>query len=298
MTISSPLGSVFRSRGYDTAFIYGGYGYFDNMNTFFGGNGYRVVDRAAVKESDITFANAWGACDEDLYRWTLREADAAHASGQPFHYFVMTTSNHRPYTYPEGKIDLPPKISARSGAVKYTDYAIGEFLRAAADKPWFKNTVFVIVGDHCASVAARSSCRCRTTTSRSSSMRPGGQIASGRVPDLMSQIDYAPTLLGLLNWSYASRFYGRNVLSDEAEEDGPLFIGTYQKLGMYRRGALAVLQPVRKTDAYDYDAASHALTPCRGGGSLVADAIANYQAASWLFKNGVQREYVTTTTQP
>ncbi|HEY9249787.1 MAG TPA: sulfatase-like hydrolase/transferase, partial [Rariglobus sp.] len=86
------LGSVFGSRGYDTAFIYGGYGYFDNMNTFFGGNGYRIVDRASVAKDDITFANAWGACDEDLFNWTLREADASAASGKPFHFFVMTTS--------------------------------------------------------------------------------------------------------------------------------------------------------------------------------------------------------------
>lgn len=98
--------------------------------------------------------------------------------------------------------------------------------------------------------------------------------------------------------SYPSRFFGRDVLSDDAEEDGPLFIGTYQKLGMYRRGALAVLQPIRQSDAYDYDKASHALTPCIGGGDLMTDAIANYQTASWLFKHGVQREYVAATTQP
>ncbi|HTO04417.1 MAG TPA: sulfatase-like hydrolase/transferase, partial [Opitutus sp.] len=96
------LGSVFRSRGYDTAFIYGGYGYFDNMNYFFRHNGYRVIDRSAVTAEDITFANAWGACDEDVFRWTIREADTAHAAGKPFHFFVMTTSNHRPYTYPDG----------------------------------------------------------------------------------------------------------------------------------------------------------------------------------------------------
>src|SRR6186713_816808 len=70
------LGSVFRAKGYDTAFIYGGYGYFDNMNYFFGNNGYRVVDRNSVAKTDITFANVWGVCDEDLFRWTLREADA------------------------------------------------------------------------------------------------------------------------------------------------------------------------------------------------------------------------------
>ena len=81
------LGSVFRAKGYDTAFIYGGFGYFDNMNYFFGHNGYRVIDRTGVAKDDITFANVWGACDEDLFRWTMREADTSAATGKPFHYF-------------------------------------------------------------------------------------------------------------------------------------------------------------------------------------------------------------------
>jgi phosphoglycerol transferase MdoB-like AlkP superfamily enzyme len=132
------LGSVFRSRGYDTAFLYGGYGYFDNMNYYFGNNGYRVVDRNAVAAEDVTFANVWGACDEDLYRWTLREADQEAARGKPFHFFVMTTSNHRPYTFPAGRIDLPSKTAGRRGAVKYTDFAIGQFLREAATRPWYR----------------------------------------------------------------------------------------------------------------------------------------------------------------
>jgi phosphoglycerol transferase MdoB-like AlkP superfamily enzyme len=278
------LGSVFRSRGYDTAFIYGGYGYFDNMNAFFGGNGYRVVDRSAVKDDDITFANAWGACDEDLYRWTLREADAAYAAGQPFHHFVMTTSNHRPYTYPEGKIDLPPKVSGRSGAVKYTDYAIGQFLRAAAAKPWFKNTVFVIVGDHCASVAGKVELPVQNYHIPLFIYAPGGQLPTGRVPDLMSQIDYAPTLLGLLNWSYASRFYGWDVR--KATGDRRALLGNYQRLGLYEPGVLEVLKPMRDEDSYHFDVHTFALTSRENDACFRDEAIAYYQTASYLYKNG------------
>lgn len=278
------LGSVFRSRDYDTAFIYGGYGYFDNMNAFFGGNGYRVVDRASVQEDDITFANAWGACDEDLYRWTLREADAAHAAGRPFHHFVMTTSNHRPYTYPEGKIDLPPKVSGRSGAVKYTDYAIGQFLRAAADKPWFKHTVFVIVGDHCASVAGKVELPVQNYHIPLFIYAPGGQIAPGRVPDLMSQIDYAPTLLGLLNWSYASRFYGWDVR--KATGDRRALVGNYQRLGLYEPGLLEVLKPMRAEDSYALDPTTFALSPREDDEHHRSETIAYYQTASYLYRNG------------
>lgn len=66
----------------------------------------------------------------------------------------MTVSNHRPYTYPEGRINIPSH-TGREGAVKYTDYAIGKFIREAKQKPWFSNTLFIIVADHCASSAGK-----------------------------------------------------------------------------------------------------------------------------------------------
>ena len=284
------LGSVFRTRGYRTAFIYGGYGYFDNMNYFFGRNGYRVVDRAGVAASDITFANAWGACDGDLLRWVLREADADHASGKPFFHFVMTTSNHRPYTFPDGEIDLPSKTSGRSGGVKYTDHAIGVFLRAASEKPWFKNTVFVIVADHCASSAGKTELPVQKYHIPLIIFAPGGQIKPGAVETLASQVDYAPTLLGLLGWSYASRFHGWNVCSAEsAAAPGRALIGNYQKLGYYQHDQLGILKPVRQALTLSHDKNTGALTPQYPNVALLNDAIATYETASWLFKNGGQR---------
>jgi phosphoglycerol transferase MdoB-like AlkP superfamily enzyme len=279
------LGSVFRSRGYETGFIYGGYGYFDNMNAFFGNNGYRVIDRAAVAKQDITFANAWGACDEDLLRWTMREANAAHGAGKPFHYFVMTTSNHRPFTYPGNRIDLPSKTSGRDGGVKYTDFAIGQFLREAAAQPWFRNTVFVIVADHCASSAGKTALPVENYHIPLIIYAPGGQVAPGHVTDLMSQIDFAPTLLGLLNWSYASRFYGWDVRT--ADGDRRALIGNYQKLGLFEPGVLSVLMPVRHAAEFTYDATTHALTPRRA--LFTGEATAYYQTANYLYKNRLYR---------
>ncbi len=290
------LGSIFRSRGYDTAFLYGGYGYFDNMNHFFGENGYRIVDRAAVPKSEVTFANAWGACDGDLYRWTLREADAAFAAGRPFFQFVMTTSNHRPYTFPDDEIDLPSKDSGRPGAVKYTDHAIGEFLKAASTRPWFTHTLFVIVADHCASSAGRTALPADRYHIPLIIHAPGGQVGPGRVDTLASQIDYAPTLLGLLHWSYPSRFFGRDLLAPgSADERGRALIGTYQKLGLLVDGpqgtTLAVLAPVRDMSTYRYDPGTHATEPMDRDPSLVADAIAYYQTASFVFSHGKQSEH-------
>jgi phosphoglycerol transferase MdoB-like AlkP superfamily enzyme len=284
------LGSVFRSKGYETAFIYGGFGYFDNMNYFFGQNGYRVVDRTKVSSNDITFANVWGACDEDLYRWTLREADRDYAAGKPFFHFVMTTSNHRPFTFPDGKIDLPSKTSGRSGAVKYTDYAIGEFLKNAATKPWFKNTIFVIVADHCASSAGKTELPVQNYHIPLVIYAPGGQVKSGTVQTLTSQIDYPPTLLGLLGWTYPSRFYGRDVLAQPERNNGPVLIGNYQKLGLFDGGKLGVLKPVRQSVTLSYARETHEMKVLTPDAALIDETIAYYQTASWLFKHGHQRE--------
>ncbi len=286
------LGSVFRAQGYDTAFLYGGYGYFDNMNTFFGGNGYRVVDRNSVGRDDITFANAWGACDEDLFRWTLREADAGAAMGRPFHYFVMTTSNHRPYTFPDGRIDLPSKVSGRAGAVKYTDHAIGQFLREAATRPWFKDTVFVIVADHCASSAGKSDLPVQNYHIPLIIYSPGGQIAPGRIRTLTSQMDYAPTLLGLLNWSYPSRFFGHDVRRIDPTEAHAL-VGTYQKLGHLEKGELVVLGPQHDARTYRYDPDTGAQVPAAPSAYAEEEAISYYQAASLLYRRGRYRAVST-----
>lgn len=283
------LGSVFRSKGYETSFIYGGHGYFDNMNAFFSGNGYKVLDRTGVSDKDITFSNAWGACDEDLLDWVIKEADGATARGHPFFHFVMTTSNHRPYTFPAGRIDLPSKLSGRSGGVKYTDYAINRFLTQAATKPWFKNTIFVIVADHCGSSAGKTELPVQNYHIPLIIYSPGGLIPTGSVNKLASQIDYAPTLLGLLNWSYPSRFFGMNVLLDP-EAPGRAFIANYQKLGLYQEGRLEVLKPVRRAESFNYNEETRALTGVPQERNLLEQTVSAYQCAAWLFSHHKQGE--------
>lgn len=285
------LGSVLRSQGYSTTFLYGGYAYFDNMAAFFGGNGYEVIDRATVDSSEVSFANAWGACDEDLYDWTLNKADADAATGKPFHYFVMTTSNHRPYSFPDGRIDLPSKVSGRKGAVKYTDFAIGRFLAEAAKRDWFKNTVFVIVADHCASSAGKTALPIEKYHIPLLIYAPGGQVAPGRVKTLTSQVDYAPTLLSLLGWNYPSRFYGWDITRLPPER-GRALIGNYQRLGLLLADhRFGILEPPRRFSTYLHEPKSAGLIPMPSPDTeLVAKTAAYYQSASYLFKNHVQEK--------
>jgi phosphoglycerol transferase MdoB-like AlkP superfamily enzyme len=268
------LGFVFKDRGYDTKFIYGGYGYFDNMNYFFDHNGFQAVDRADFAGNEKTFANAWGLCDEDIYSKVMDEADRSHAAGKPFMDVVMTISNHRPYTFPTGRIDAPQ--GKRSSAVKYADYAIGKFLKDAERKPWFKDTIFVIVADHTASSAGRVELTQEKYHIPLFIYAPGF-IAPRQVPNLTSQIDIAPMLLSLLDFSYVSRFYGENVLEDP-DEQAHAFISNYQFMGFIDGNALIVLRPGREHARY----VGGKLSPekSKGDERLLLEAISYYKHAS------------------
>jgi len=149
------LGEILKPQGVNSFFFYGGYGYFDNMNAYFDANGYKVIDRTDIPKADVLFENVWGVADEVLFYHALKTLTAQAGGGKPFFAHIMTTSNHRPYTYPDGRIDIKSP-GGRDGAVKYTDYAIGKFIDDARRQPWFKDTLFIIIADHCASVAGKS----------------------------------------------------------------------------------------------------------------------------------------------
>ncbi len=149
------LGAVLREQGFESSFLYGGYGYFDNMNAYFGANGYRVRDRHDIPSGRIGFANIRGIADEYLFDDALARMDRATSAGGRQWLHLTTTSNHRPHTWPQGRIDVASG-SGREGAVRYTDWAIGRFIEQARTHPWFDETLFVIVADHCASVAGKT----------------------------------------------------------------------------------------------------------------------------------------------
>jgi phosphoglycerol transferase MdoB-like AlkP superfamily enzyme len=278
------LGQQLSAVGYDAVFVYGGRGYFDNMNAFFSGNGYRVVDQTSVDESQIHFKNAWGMADEDLYNQALNLADNDFAKKQPFLLQLMTTSNHRPYTYPEGRIDIKSG-NGRDGAVKYTDYAIGKFLETARTKPWFDNTVFVFVADHTAGSAGKEDLPIENYQIPLFIYAPK-LIEARESAQLASQIDLAPTLLGLLNLDYQSTFFGRNLLQ-ENQLPPRVLVGNYQHLGLFDGKDLAILSPRQGLRRHDQALGESLESKSSTADPLVARAITYYQNASYGFKENL-----------
>lgn len=275
------LGSILKSKGYSTQYIYGGYGYFDNMNYFFSHNGYQVVDRKAIADKDIHYENIWGVADEDLFTLSLKELDLNYAKKKPFFSQIMTVSNHRPFTYPGGRIDIPSHTN-QEGAVKYTDYAIGKFLREAQSKPWFNNTIFIIVADHCASSAGKTELPANRYHIPMIIYAP--KLIKPQVFEkLTAQIDIAPTILGLSGISYQSKFFGLDIFNVKPNQEFA-FISTYEKLGFIKNNHLLVLSPQKKVHQFKI-MPNHDQIPEQVDPVLKEQAISFYQTASYMYKN-------------
>ena len=275
------LGGVFKEKGYEPLYLYGGYAYFDNMGAFFSGNGYTVIDRTAIRNEDISYENIWGVADEDLFKLALGELDRRFAAHTHFFAHIMTVSNHRPFAYPPGRIDIPP--GTREGAVKYTDFAIGQFIERARAKPWFGRTLFAIVADH------THKGRGRTELPPDNYHIPlivyaPGLARPGRVDAIASQIDVGPTLLGLLDFSYRSRFFGHDILRDGARHQRALF-ANYQTVGYYRDGIVVELKPKGRYRIVDADSGEPRAEDAHTA-RLLDEAVSYYQSASVAYKSG------------
>ena len=278
------LADIFNDRGYQSDFVYGGYGYFDNMNYYFSHNGYHTVDRGDItKDQTIHHENVWGVADEDLYTLALKQMDQAQAAGKPFFLHIMTTTNHRPFTFPAGRVK--ERNGTREGAVAYTDWSIADFINRARSKPYFDDTIFVITADHCASSAGRSSVPINRYHIPLWIYAPK-HIQPQHVKQLTAQIDIAPTVLGLLNFSYRSRFFGADIFQLPADKERA-FPATYEKLGYLKGDVLTVLEPQRKLEQVHPNFDTGDATPIQPvDQKQVDEATAFYQVAAYLFKHG------------
>lgn len=279
------IGTPFREQGYRTSFIYGGRALFDNMGAFFAGNGFEVIDQSVFPSGEIEFANAWGVSDEDLFKQVIKVSDESAARKEKFFHVILNTSNHRPYTYPEGRVSIPSG-KGRDGAVMYSDYAIGRLIEAARTRPWFDDTVFIFVADHNAAVAGQSGIDPNDYLVPMIFYSPKW-IKPSVISHMGSQIDLAPTLLELLSASYQSRFFGM-----ELQEDNPAraFVGTYQKVGYLDENSLTVLAPNRRVEKYTWDGKNaklagtefYSLLPDNAGPALMSTVSFYKTASDWF----------------
>ncbi len=281
------LPALLRGRGYQTLFVYGGRALFDGMGHYLTHNGVERV----VEQKDFppeAFRTAWGVCDEAIFDRSLTEMDAMAAAGRPFYALLLSVSNHRPFTFPAGRIRPEPALSRRENAVRYADWALGRFLRQAAGHAFFKDTLFVLMGDHGARVYGAAEIPLASYEVPILFLAPGAMPAGVRVDTLASSLDVPPTVLAILGLEYDSKFFGHDVFRTGPGE-GRALMTHNNEIALMRGSRVAVLGLRGATRLYAYDRASggfSALRPDAAGRELIEDAIAFYDGADTLYRGG------------
>lgn len=230
-------GKVMQRMGYRTSFIYGGYSAFDNMNQYFSRNGFEISDRSDIKKP--LFANTWGVSDGDLVHHAIQYFDKQAEGDKPFFSIVLSTSNHKPFTFPDGIPGVKPKGGGRVAGARYADHAIGAFFREASNQPWFSRTIFVVVADHGARAYGKANIPLYSYEIPLLIIAPG--LKPGRVDILTSQIDVAPTILGLIGQPYEAPFFGQDVLHWPADQSRTLLFNHNHNVALLQNGRLCVL---------------------------------------------------------
>jgi phosphoglycerol transferase MdoB-like AlkP superfamily enzyme len=273
-------GKVMRENGYHTSFLYGGYGQFDNMNAYFRSNGFAISDRLDIKNP--IFTNIWGVSDQDLFRHARSYFDQVSQDDKPFFSIIMSTSNHSPYTFPAGIPGVPAKGGGRNAGVLYADYALRDFFAKAKDHAWYTNTLFVIVADHGARVYGEAQIPLPSYEIPLLIIAPG-HLKPGQIQTPISQMDIAPTILGLLGLPYTAPFFGQNVLAQNSNPHILLFNHNHD-VALYQKEKLVVLGLRDDVNTYHYKLGTNLFDKIPNEPNLTKLATAYYQCAFELFK--------------
>ncbi|MGO8674658.1 MAG: LTA synthase family protein [Limisphaerales bacterium] len=276
---------VLKRDGYSTLFVYGGHGLFDSMRSYAVRNGYdRFIEQKHFAHP--TFTTIWGVCDEDIFARTIEECRALTGAGKPFFATALSVSNHKPYAYPKGRIPEDPGRRKREYAVRYSDFALGQFFRAARKEAFWTNTVFVVVADHGARVYGEQSIPIHSYEIPVLIVGPAVVKAPRRIRQLGSSLDVSPTVLGLIGRPYETMFFGQDLLRSDPEA-GRALLNHNRDIGLLARDRLAVLGLLQTVEFYAGDPKRVDMTlvsnPTEADRELERDAIALYQVADDLY---------------
>jgi phosphoglycerol transferase MdoB-like AlkP superfamily enzyme len=270
------MAQVLKQQGYRSSFIYGGEAHFDNMKSFFLGNGFDdLYDLPTFKNP--AFVGTWGASDEDMFNKLHALLDAKDQ--QPSFTLAFSVSNHSPWEYPSGRIDPDGDPATVENTVRYADWAIGQFFDRARQSHYWDNTVFLIVADHDSRVGGASLVPLRHF--HIPALILGADVAARRDDRLISQIDLPTTLLSIMGVHCEHPMIGRDL----TKNGGDRAMMQYQDAYGYLKGdKLVVLEPYLDASQYRYQA-PETYTPMPLEPDLAREALAHALWPNWAYRN-------------
>jgi phosphoglycerol transferase MdoB-like AlkP superfamily enzyme len=278
------LADALKRKGYATSFIYGGMANFDNMASFFNGNGFEDIvdqDDFDADGNKYAFKGTWGYSDEDL---AVKANNYFKAKGdKPFFSLMFSTSNHEPFEYPAGRIKPYDKKAATvNNAMKYADFSIGKFFEMAKKEPYFKNTIFIVIADHNTRTYGKNLVPINKFHIPALIMGPG--VPKGKAYDkLTSQIDIPPTLLSYLGAQFETPMVGRNLNKMSPDVKGRTIM-QFNDINAFRvENKVVIMQPNLKPLQFEMKNDT-TLIPVKLDEEFAKDALAHVITAGNLYQ--------------
>jgi phosphoglycerol transferase MdoB-like AlkP superfamily enzyme len=208
------LVKILAGNGYNSSFWYGGDINFANFNSFVIGSGFQsIVTKDNFNPKD--YNAKWGVHDHILFK-TFE--DSMKTVKEPFLKVVLTLSSHEPFDVPMKPVFSGSDVGDNyRNSVFYSDKTLGSFLDWAKETDWWKNTLIIMVADHCARIYDTMP-NFKPNLFKIPMLWVGGALAKKgmRVEKTGSQVDIPLTLLDQLG--IKSDFpFGKDLLSSRSK---------------------------------------------------------------------------------
>ncbi|HQW83202.1 MAG TPA: sulfatase-like hydrolase/transferase [Ferruginibacter sp.] len=219
--------------GYNNFYFLGGSATWANIRGVLTNN---INNLKLYEQDDYTAKkiDVWGISDKNLF---LEANKVLRQQINPFFAIIQTADNHRPYTIPEeDRNDFKLKTFSEDSlkrfgfesneemnAFRYTDFCYQKFMEAAQSESYFKNTIFVFVGDHGIRYNGTLDYFPKAWTEQGLTCEhvpllfyAPGLLKPQKIHDIASQVDILPTIASLANISYSNNSLGRNLFDTAA----------------------------------------------------------------------------------
>jgi len=208
------LVKILIDNGYHSSFWYGGEINFANFNSFVIGSGFHDIITKSNFDP-VNYNSKWGVHDHILFQ-TLK--DSMKSVKELFLKVVLTLSSHEPFDVPmEPVFKGSDDMAKYKNSVYYTDKTLGSFFDWAKGTDWWKNTLIILVADHCARISSDMP-NYKPNVFRIPMLWIGGALSERdiRITKLGSQVDIPTTLLDQLGIPGPFPF-SKDLLSDQSK---------------------------------------------------------------------------------
>jgi len=274
------IANELKKFNYQTSFLYAGDANFDNMKGFALANGFdRVIDQNDFNKSLKKYT--WGYCDEDLYNKAVK---VLKSSNKKQFLTLMTLSSHEPFDYPKNRFtpikDKPLKGFAN--AVKYADYAIGEFIKKLKKENLFKDSVIAFIADH--NEKAVGSFDVPVDRYKIAALIVADEFNNNpkEYSKIASQIDFAPTILDIASIDTTIPTMGTSIF--KIQRDSALLLAHKKDFAYILKDKFVLFKPNKDAKTYNYK-----YKELKNNPKDILDGLSFIKTANYLYENQLYR---------